>query len=60
MFHQHTLVLSVYILRTEYVSSLDILVSVRIASYIVYGQRHINITGNAIGPKSGQKDGRKF
>ena len=33
-------------LRTEYVSSLDILVSVRIASYIV-GQRHINITRNA-------------
>ena len=24
------------------------------------GQRYINITGNAIGPKSGQKDCRKF
>ena len=24
------------------------------------GQRHINITRNAIGPKSGQKDCRKF
>ena len=26
----------------------------------VLGQRHINITRNAIGPKSGQKDCRKF
>ena len=25
-----------------------------------FGQRYINITGNAIGPKSGQKDCRKF
>ena len=27
---------------------------------IVTGQRYINITRNAIGPKSGQKDCRKF
>ena len=27
---------------------------------ILHGQRYINITRNAIGPKSGQKDCRKF
>ena len=27
---------------------------------LAYGQRYINITRNAIGPKSGQKDCRKF
>ena len=26
----------------------------------IVGHRHINITRNAIGPKSGQKDCRKF
>ena len=29
-------------------------------SLLGFGQRYINITRNAIGPKSGQKDCRKF
>ena len=31
-----------------------------ISASFAYGQRHITITKNAIGPKSGQKDCRKF
>ena len=31
-----------------------------VESFAELGQRYINITRNAIGPKSGQKDCRKF